>query len=348
MAKKHFTQQQKLSVVEKAREIGFKEAARIAGVHYTTVYEWQRDLQTSGRQAFLNYEPKCPGRGIKEISAEQEKAIFGVLETNPGYGPGQVRQQLRRQGITISMRTVRKVLETNGYNLPRKQKQVEQGQRFEATRPLELAQMDILELFINKNKIYLVLLIDDYSRFILGYRILEHTSVDGIIELVSKAVSRYGKMEELLTDRGFVFYSWRGVNRFEQYLEAQRIDHTHARPHHPQTLGKVEALNRRIQSELFGQTHFSSSEQAMSALKKWVDHYNYQRPHQGLGGFLVPAERFHGMAEKVIDDIARGCDVTQSGIEAERSLINVVLAPDGKITLYFMGQPVMEQGGRHV
>jgi len=348
MAKKHFTQEQKLSLVEKAREIGFKEAAEIAGVHYTTVYEWQRDLQTLGREAFLNYEPKRPGRGIKEISAEQEKAILGVLETNPGYGPGQVRQQLRRQGITISMRTVRKVLEANGYKAPRKPKQVEQGQRFEATRPLELAQMDILELFINKNKIYLVLLIDDYSRFILGYRILEHTSVDGIIELVSKAVNRYGKMEELLTDRGFVFYSWRGVNRFEQYLEAQGVDHTHARPHHPQTLGKVEALNRRIQSELFKQTRFSSVEQAMSALKKWVDHYNYQRPHQGLGGFLVPAERFHGMAEKVVDDIARGCDVTQSGIEAERSLINVVLAPDGKITLYFMGQPVMEQGGRHV
>lgn len=348
MAKKHFTQEQKLLVVEKAREIGFKEAAKIAEVHYTTVYDWQRNLEALGRQAFLNHEPRRPGRGIKEISPEQEKAILGVLEANPGYGPSQVRQQLRRQGITISMRTVRKVLEANGCKAPPKKKQVDECQRFEATRPLELAQMDILELFINKDKIYLVLLIDDYSRFILGHRVLSQTSIDAIIELVSGAVGRYGKMEELLTDRGFVFYSWRGINRFEQYLDAQRIDHTHARPHHPQTLGKVEALNRRIQSELFAQTHFSSVEQAMSALEKWVDHYNYERPHQGLGGFLVPAERFHGMAEKVIDDIAKGCDVTQSGIEIERSLINVVLAPGGKITLYFMGQPVMEKGGRHV
>ena len=110
MAKKHFTQEQKLSVVEKAREIEFKEAAEIAGVHYTTVYEWQRDLQTLGREAFLNYEPSRPGRGIKEISQEQEHAILGVLETKPGYVPGQVQQQLRRQGITISIRTVRKVL----------------------------------------------------------------------------------------------------------------------------------------------------------------------------------------------------------------------------------------------
>ncbi|MGM0451968.1 MAG: hypothetical protein ACQERN_02230, partial [Thermodesulfobacteriota bacterium] len=62
----------------------------------------QRDLQALGREAFLHYEPKRPGRGIKEISAEQEKAILGVLETSPGYGPGQVRQQLRRQGICKS------------------------------------------------------------------------------------------------------------------------------------------------------------------------------------------------------------------------------------------------------
>ncbi|MCP4762919.1 MAG: transposase family protein, partial [archaeon] len=60
----------------------------------------------------------------------------------------------------------------------------------------------------------------------------------------------YGKMEEILTDRGFVFYSWRGINRFEKFLELKEIDHTHARSHHPQTLGKVEACNRRIKNEL--------------------------------------------------------------------------------------------------
>jgi len=34
--------------------------------------------------------------------------------------------------------------------------------------------------------------------------------------LVQEAIDRYGKMGELLTDRGFVFYSWKGANRFEQ------------------------------------------------------------------------------------------------------------------------------------
>jgi len=169
-----------------------------------------------------------------------------------------------------------------------------------------------------------------------------------VISLVSGAVSRFGKMEELLTDRGFVFYSWRGINRFEKYLESEGIDHTHARPHHPQTLGKVEALNKRIQQELFEQQHFSTLEQAASALEAWVEHYNHKRPHQGLGGLLVPAERFHGQADQVLDQIARACDVTGEAQGIERSIANLVLAPDGTITLFLLGQPIMVKGGPHV
>ena len=348
MAAKQFDQQQKLTILEKAREIGVKEAAKVVGVHYTTIYEWRKKLKALGQEAFLAHEPHRPGRNEKEISPEHEAAILQTWQANPSFGPGQVRSQLRRQGKTISIRTIRKVMEANGYQGEQTRHNTKEPQRFEASRPLELAQMDILELHINKARIYLILLLDDYSRFILGYRLLEETSIDEVISLVSGAVSRFGKMEELLTDRGFVFYSWRGINRFEKYLESEGIDHTHARPHHPQTLGKVEALNKRIQQELFEQQHFSTLEQAASALEAWVEHYNHKRPHQGLGGLLVPAERFHGQADQVLDQIARTCDVTGEAQGIERSIANLVLAPDGTITLFLLGQPIMVKGGPHV
>ena len=345
MAAKQFDQQQKLTILEKAEEIGVQEAARVAGVHYSTVYEWRRQLEALGREAFLEHQPHRPGRKEKQITPEQEAAILQIWQANPSFGPGQVRSQLRRQGKTISIRTIRKVMEANGYQGEQTRKNAKEPQRFEASRPLELAQMDILELHINKARIYLILFIDDYSRFILGFRLLEKTSIDEVISLVREAVDQYGQMQELLTDRGFVFYSWRGINRFEKYLEEQGIDHTHARPHHPQTLGKVEALNKRIKLELFEKQHFSSLEQAASSLQKWVEHYNFKRPHQGLGGLLVPAERFHGQADKVIDQIGRYCDVTGHNEDIERSLINLVLAPDGSITFYLLGQPIMIKGG---
>jgi transposase InsO family protein len=347
MSGKEFDQRQKSAIVKNAREIGFKEAAKIAGVHYTTVYDWHRQLDALGQEAFLNHRAHRPGRGVKEITEDQEKAIIEAWKANPGFGPGQIRNQLRRQGATISIRTVRKVMQANGYTTARKKDETGSCQRFEASRPLELAQMDILELYVNKLKVFLILLIDDYSRFILGFSLLEETSIDAVVDLVRLAIRRYGKMEEILTDRGFVFYSWRGANRFERYLETEGIDHTHARAHHPQSLGKVEALNRRIKSELFDQTHFSTLQQAVTAVEKWVDHYNHQRPHQGLGGLLVPGERFHGLAEKVLDTLARGGDVTKENHDMERSIVNLVLAGDGRIIFYVLGQPIVTTRGHH-
>lgn len=347
MSTQQFDQQQKLTIVEHAKQIGFKPAAKIAGVHYTSVYDWKRQLDALGKDAFLSQKARHPGRGIKQISQDQEAAIVSTVQANAGFGPGQVRNQLRRQGKTISIRTVRKVMQANGYKPARPKDKQRSCQRFEAERPLDLAQMDILELFINKLKVFLILLIDDYSRFILGYMLLDQTSIDAVISLVRTAVNRYGKMQELLTDRGFVFYSWRGINRFERYLETEGIDHTHARPHHPQTLGKVEALNRRIKSELFAQNRFSTLGQAAQALEQWVEHYNYKRAHQGLGGLLVPAERLHGKAEKVLDDLCKGCDVTGCSDHIERSIVNLVLAENGAITLYLLGQPLVIKGACH-
>lgn len=352
MGSKQFDQKQKLSILNSAEKIGVKAAANLANVHYTTVYDWCRQLESLGEQAFLDYKPSYPGRGIKKITLAQEKAVLETWRANPGYGPGQVRNQLRRQGTTVSIRTVRSIMQANGYKAKGKKSKKEHCQRFEARRPLELVQMDILEFFINKLKVFILLMLDDFSRFILGWRLLTETSIDAVISLVQEATDRYGKMEEILTDRGFVFYSWRGVNRFEKFLEMQAIDHTHARPHHPQTLGKVEACNKRMKNELLDQQHFANVHEAETAIGNWIEHYNYSRPHQGIGGLLVPAERFHGQAKQVLAAVAKGIDVsdqhcyTFSGIE--RSIMNLVLGPDEKLTLYILGQPIMLTGGANV
>lgn len=227
---KQFSQKQKLTIVKKGKEIGIKRASQVAEVHYTTVYAWKKQLNALGEQAFLSYEPSRPGRGIKKIAVDDENAIQKAWEDNPGYGPGQVRAALRRQGITVSIGTVRKIMHANGYQAHGKNKDKKEYTRYEASRPLELAQMDILEVYINKLKVYIVLLIDDYSRFILGFKALTETSIDSIIELVEQAIQRYGQMGELLTDRGFVFCSWRGVNCFEKYLQMKGVDQIHASP----------------------------------------------------------------------------------------------------------------------
>ncbi len=122
MSPKKYSQKQKLIILKSARKVGVRKAAELTGVHYTTVYDWRRQYDDLGEEGFLAYKPSYPGRGIKQISPQQEKDINNVFRENPGYGPGQVRNQLRRQGITISVRTVRAIMEANGYKAGKRKK----------------------------------------------------------------------------------------------------------------------------------------------------------------------------------------------------------------------------------
>jgi len=346
-----FTQEQKLVALTKARDIGVRQAAELIGVHYTTVYEWRKRLEALGEEGFLADRPRSPGRGIKKISKEKEEAVLETWKRYPGCGPSQVRNQLRRQGITISTRSVVRIMEANGYRgIYKKRDKNGSVRRFEATRPLELAQIDILEFYIHKQKVYLIILLDDFSRFITGWRLVTKTSIDEIIAVVKDSISIFGKMEELLSDRGFVFYSWHGINRFERFLEAEDIHQTHARPHHPQTLGKIEAVNKQIQKELLRREKFNSVTEAQTAITRWVKFYNYQRTHQGLGGCLVPADRFHGREEEVRQSIANKLDPDSTNcydiVGITRSLFNIQLEADGRISIFLFGQAITHLGGK--
>ncbi len=79
MKSRQFNQTQKMAILDSAAEIGIKQAAELAGVHYTTIYDWRRQLKSMGKQIFIDYKPSYPGRGIKQITAKNEKAILDTF-----------------------------------------------------------------------------------------------------------------------------------------------------------------------------------------------------------------------------------------------------------------------------
>jgi len=76
MGKTNFDQKQKLKILKSAEKIGMLEAAKVGGIHYTTLYEWRRRLEAMGEGGFLNYKHVSPDRGEKKITKKQEKAIL--------------------------------------------------------------------------------------------------------------------------------------------------------------------------------------------------------------------------------------------------------------------------------
>jgi transposase InsO family protein len=163
--------------------------------------------------------------------------------------------------------------------------------------------MDVLHFHVHSQRVYLILALDDHSRFVVGWGLLQRETMEDAIAVLEEAIRRYGKPEAILTDRGAAFHAWSGVSRFDRMLESYGIDHRLAAAHHPQTCGKVEALNKAIQKELISRVEFRNFLDAKEKIGAWIDSFNHERTHQGLGGVLVPADRFYGRADRVLERI---------------------------------------------
>src|SRR5262249_38235185 len=107
-----------------------------------------------------------------------------------------------------------------------------------------------------------------------------------------------GAPEEVLTDNGSQYVTWRGKGAFTRELEKRGVRQVVASPRHPQTLGKIERFWGTLWRECLEAAVFADLGEARQRIGLFIDHYNFQRPHQGIGG-LVPADRFFGAAPEV-------------------------------------------------
>ena len=309
--KKRYGAQEKLLILS---EITGDKTIEDVAEHYNmaigTIKRWisLRDKSRSkedplglGGLSDASSRPKKPGHKIAKATEEE---ILKYWRERPGFGPSQIQFQLKRDGLKVSKRAIQRVLIENGYE---KKHKIGTGelQRFEAERPNKLWQMDILDFWIGKCRVFVMLMLDDHSRFITGFGIFTEATMSHAITVLRRAVNRYGKPEALLTDRGMQFYSWRTMNKFQKLLEVLGVEHLLARPHHPQTCGKIESLNKRLQGELIQKKHFRGLNELEREIRAWVYDYNHNRTHQGikdpeLGSILVPADRYFGRVDEVL------------------------------------------------
>ena len=90
---------------------------------------------------------------------------------------------------------------------------------------------------------------DDYSRFILGWKLQKDMSSNSLIEVIQEAVDAAGMTDvsvedrtKLLSDNGADYVS----KAFRDYLHLVGIAHILAAPYHPQTNGKVERYQQSL------------------------------------------------------------------------------------------------------
>ena len=136
---------------------------------------------------------------------------------------------------------------------------------------------------------FLFVAVDDHAR--IGFTQMHPDERQGsAVAFLGAAVAYFASLgvtlQRVLTDNGPAFHS----KAFATACRCSGLRHVFARPYRPQTNGKAE---RFIQSALrewaYGIAYQNSTERT-AMLERWTHHYNWHRPHQGIGG-LAPMSR---------------------------------------------------------
>jgi len=335
---RRYSPAERVVILKDAAEIGVAGAAEKHGCSKWTIYEWRSKQQRAARRAA---EPGNDGASSDDTRRDdRHRLILELWRQQPGLGPSQIRNLLRRKGFKASVNTVRAVMEEHGYVHPKLRRKEHTG-RYEAIRPLQLVHLDFVHLYIHRQKQCLLLILDDYSRFITGFTLLKSEHADGVIRAFEDSVARYGRPEGVMTDRGSAFHALSGISRFERLLEELEISHFLAQE--PAVNGKAEALAAAVQKELVRQIEFLDLVDALRQVAAWVRFYNYKRPHHSLGGILVPADRFHGWQDETLRRLEAGQDVELTDLMSTdgRALeVFKVVSVAGQPSVYLMGKKV--------
>ena len=280
-----------------------KDFAALVGISPHTLYKWHGTFEKDGPAGLMD-KPKGPERG-SQLPEITKRMILMLKKSNPEAGCQMISDLLARgPGVPASATAVARVLKEAGYEYdevpttPHPDKQ----RRFERERPNMMWQTDIFTFTLKRQnrRVHLVAFMDDHSRFITGYALRGMASSEMVMEALRAAVAAFNCPDELLTDNGPQYITWRGKSKFSKLCENLGIIQVVSRPRHPQTLGKIERFWRTLWEGFLSTAVFLDLEDASRRIGLFIDHYNFQRPHSSLGEGLVPADRFFGVAPEVL------------------------------------------------
>jgi transposase InsO family protein len=295
--------EQRLLLLDTWQRSGLPAAdfAALVGISKFTLFAWKKKFEQEGPAGLMD-KPKGtpPGSRLPELT---RRTILMLKQANPDWGCQKISDLLLRgPALPASASAVAKVLHEAGYELEESPSRPHPPRetRFERAQPHQLWQTDLFTFMLKRQnrRVYLVAFLDDHSRFIVGYGLHASQSAALVIEVLRASLSAYGVPEEILTDNGSQYVTWRGKSAFSKELDKRGIRQIVAAPRRPTTLGKIERFWGTLWRECLESAVFVDLGDARQRIGHFIDHYNFQRPHQGIDG-LVPADRFFGAASEV-------------------------------------------------
>ncbi len=273
---------------------GKRQVLMALGIPKSSYYRWRRGQSDLGNRK----------RPWNRITPDEDDKILAVAREYTELSSRQLAVWITdNAGFAVSESTVYRILRREGM-VKRIEVQLMAGKEYhtKTTRPHQMWATDASYFrVVGWGYYYLVTVMDDYSRFILAWKLQKDMSANSLIEVIQEAVDATGMTDvpvenrtRLLSDNGAGYVS----RTFRDYLRLVGIGHILAAPYHPQTNGKLERYHQSIKREV-NQVPYELPGQLETAIADFVDYYNYRRYHQALSN-VTPADVLYGRREQIM------------------------------------------------
>lgn len=235
-------------------------------------------------------------RGVSSENLALMRRIDAVFLEYPFFGSRQIARFLRREGLKAGRHRVRRLMRLMGlraiYQKPRTS-DPHPGHKvypyllrgLAVTKANQVWAADISYIPMRKGFLYLVTIMDWYSRKILSWRLSNTMDTTFCIEALEEALTRYGKPEIFNSDQGSQFTSL----EFTQVLKDRGIRISMDGRGRWRDNIYVERFWRSLKYECVYLHAFETGTQAREGIGHWIRFYNERRPHS-THGIQTPGE----------------------------------------------------------
>jgi transposase InsO family protein len=149
---------------------------------------------------------------------------------------------------------------------------------------------------------YLSTVLDDYSRYILAWKLCDGMTAKDVSDTLSLALESSGlesanvhHRPRLLSDNGPSYVS----AELRDWLDDQGMGHTRGAPYHPMTQGKIERWHRSMKNQVLLENYYLPGD-LKARIGEFVDYYNTERYHESLNN-LTPEDVYTGRGQTVLN-----------------------------------------------
>jgi transposase InsO family protein len=235
------------------------------------------------------------------------KLLVVVIRTLLGWGAHRISAELERRDISIiSHNSVNRIfhqyyLPTKTYH-PKGKSDGVKHRRYRRRVSNELWHLDFkgpIKL-LSGTQVYLLIVIDDFSRFCLGVHICESACTEAVKQALEQDFDSYGKPQEVKTSNATAFTTvWQdSTGQLDAYLQGVGVQHKLISAYYPESNGKAEAFIKILSAECLQMKEFADVQELSEFVNRFITYYNQYRAHGGLG-YEPPIHWYLGTSPKV-------------------------------------------------